>query len=107
VRELQNVVERAMITSRNGRTPNFDRALPDVAATEPPATADPSKIGDDRILTVVELGDLERTNLLRALEQASWKVSGRGGAAELLGLHPNTLASRMRTLGIRRPARLS
>jgi len=56
------------------------------------------------VLTVTEIEDLERRNIGRALEIAGWKVSGADGAARLLGLNPNTLASRMKKLGIRKPA---
>ena len=101
VRELENVMERALITSLDGCTPNLERALPDS-----PTHADSSPTPDSadlRILTATEMQDLERTNLLRALEAACWKVAGKGGAAERLGLNANTLASRMRSLGIERP----
>jgi PAS domain S-box-containing protein len=98
VRELQNVIERALITSKDGRTLNLDRALPEAAA--PVAAPAP----DGRVLTVTEIEDLERKNIARALETAGWRVSGAGGAARLLGLNPNTLASRMKKLGIRKPA---
>ncbi|MCK6449228.1 MAG: AAA family ATPase, partial [Planctomycetes bacterium] len=98
VRELQNVIERALITSRDGRTLNLDRALPEAAA---PVAAPAC---DDRVLTVTEVEDLERRNIVRALDAAGWKVSGAKGAARLLGLNPNTLASRMKKLGIRKPA---
>jgi transcriptional regulator with GAF, ATPase, and Fis domain len=57
----------------------------------------------ERILTDTEMRQLERENLVRALTQTNWKLSGAGGAAELLGLHPNTLSSRMKSLGIERP----
>jgi len=104
VRELQNVVERAIITSVDGRRLNLDRALPDVTGSTARAEA-PSPGGDDRVLTASELADLERRNLTRALQEAGWKIAGRGGAAERLGLNASTLSSRMRSLGIRRPAR--
>ena len=42
----------------------------------------------------------EKANLLAALRQANWRISGDGGAADLLGLKPSTLAYRMRTFGI-------
>jgi transcriptional regulator with GAF, ATPase, and Fis domain len=45
---------------------------------------------------------MERENLLKALKQAHGRVSGPGGAASLLGVNPNTLASRLRALGITR-----
>jgi PAS domain S-box-containing protein len=106
VRELQNVIERALITSPDGRRLNLDRALPDTAksvADSQSATPAPSVPGEDRILTAADLRDLERDNMRRALDAAGWKVSGSGGAAELLGMKPNTLASRMKALGLRRP----
>jgi transcriptional regulator with GAF, ATPase, and Fis domain len=68
--------------------------------TEPPQP--PAR--EERILTEQEWRALERENLQRALEQAGGRISGPGGAAELLGIHPNTLASRLEKLGIRRKA---
>jgi PAS domain S-box-containing protein len=103
VRELENVMERALITSLDGCTPNLERALPNS-----PTRADSAPTldsADQRILTVTEMQDLERTNIVRALEAAAWKISGNGGAAERLGLNANTLSSRMRALGVERPRR--
>jgi PAS domain S-box-containing protein len=103
VRELQNVVERAFITARDGRL-NLARALPDTAASAAlPASENAVGPGDDRILTVTEMRDLECANIVRALEASRWKISGSGGAAELLGLNANTLSSRMKALGIEGP----
>ena len=98
IRELQNVLERAVITSVDGRL-NLDRALP------PPANAAPAQSAESvdlRVLTAEEFLGLERQNVLRALERADWRVAGPGGAAELLGLRPSTLTSRMKALGISR-----
>ncbi len=99
VRELQNVIERAVITARNGRL-QFD--LPTSSAA-----ASPVPIGDvgssESFLTESEFRRLERDNLVSVLRSAAWKVSGSGGAAELLGIKPTTLNSRMRKLEIRRP----
>jgi transcriptional regulator with GAF, ATPase, and Fis domain len=53
------------------------------------------------VLTDAEIRDLERDNVRAALRQAGGKIYGAGGAAELLGLRPTTLASRMKALGIR------
>ena len=50
-----------------------------------------------------EMRELERANLHRALVEADWKISGADGAAERLGVKPNTLSSRMKALGVRRP----
>jgi len=46
---------------------------------------------------------LERENIVRALERTGYKVSGPGGAAELLAMNPSTLSSRIRALGVERP----
>jgi len=99
VRELQNVIERAVITSPDGRRLNLDRALPESTSSLPETKTEDF----DRILTSGELRELERNNLVRALEAADWKISGPDGAAERLGVNPNTLGSRMKSLGIRRP----
>ncbi len=108
VRELRNVLERAIITSPDGRTLNLDRALPSTGLTAPAAPpaseeAPASNAGGHRVLTATELRALEHANMVRALEAAGWKVSGPGGAAERLGIQPNTLTSRLKALGIRRP----
>jgi PAS domain S-box-containing protein len=97
VRELQNVIERAVITSRDGRL-NLDRALPAVPGAPPPV-----RPSGTAVRTSHEMAALERANLLQALEQTGWKVSGKDGAAALLGVSPSTLTYRMKTLGIRRP----
>ena len=57
----------------------------------------------DEPMTDDEMRCLERQNLIKVLEKANWKISGAGGAAEFLGVHPATLASRMRSMRIRRP----
>jgi PAS domain S-box-containing protein len=102
VRELANVVERGVIISKGGSF-DIDRALVDSAARDstpqPAAAANPA-----RILSVRELEELERANIVRALEASGWKVAGGQGAAALLGMNPSTLNSRMRALGISRPA---
>jgi transcriptional regulator with GAF, ATPase, and Fis domain len=106
VRELQNVIERAWITSPDGRRLNLDRALPETTPSPPVMNSGTRGLVDHdegRILTAGELRDLERDNLVRALESTNWKISGPGGAAERLGVKPNTLSSRMKALGIRRP----
>jgi formate hydrogenlyase transcriptional activator len=107
IRELQNVIERAFITSKDGQTLNLERALPeDIAhATAARAWSAAPTMSQNRIRTDTEMRQLERENLVRALTQTNWKISGAGGAAERLGLNPNTLSSRMKSLGIERPRR--
>ena len=98
VRELRNVVERAIITSRSGRL-DLERVLP-ASGPSPQGGAPPA---EGEILTERKLRQLERDNLVAALERAEWRISGEGGAADLLGLSPSTLKSRMKALEVRRP----
>jgi formate hydrogenlyase transcriptional activator len=55
------------------------------------------------MVTAAEMRRLEQSNIQQALDQAGGKIYGHGGAAELLGLKPTTLAYRMKALGISRP----
>ncbi len=88
VRELRNVIERALIVCS-------DRTL-DVPM--PYGTfAETSK--------VLKLEEVERRYILEVLRQTDWRLSGRNGAAEILGLKRTTLQSKMKKLGIRRPSR--
>ncbi len=108
VRELQNVIERAMILAKGGRL-RLDLALAHSRHAEP-ASIDTgahslTNSSNARILRIEELKQLERDSIVAALQRANRKISGPGGAAELLGLNPNTLASRMRSLGITRDSR--
>jgi len=108
VRELHNVIERARILARGGRTLDLERALPGGsggpgAETREGNAREGAEREGEAILTAGEIADLERRNIERALARAGGKLAGAGGAAELLGIHPNTLASRLKTLGIRRP----
>jgi transcriptional regulator with GAF, ATPase, and Fis domain len=96
IRELQNVIERAVILSKGVRL-RLDLALPRIAGM----TAErPSDSRDDVVLTDRECRERERANVMRALERTEGRVYGRGGAAELLGINPTTLASRLRALKI-------
>ena len=92
VRELENVIERALILSEGGTIEERNLLL-----------------GDDsrgnHVGLVGTLRDMERRHILATLESTAWKVSGKGGAAELLGLRPTTLESRMARLGLVRDRR--
>jgi PAS domain S-box-containing protein len=105
VRELQNVIERAVITSRDGHL-NLDRALPDTTSDrnrDVEAQQTMTEEVSERILQLRELQQLERKNILRALQSTAWRVAGKDGAATLLGMNPSTLNSRIRALRISRP----
>jgi transcriptional regulator with GAF, ATPase, and Fis domain len=88
VRELRNVVERAVILCDG---PALRIEVPSPAA---PAAA--------RGMT---LDDVERSHITDVLDQTGWRIRGAGAAAEILGLRPTTLESRMAKLGIKRPNR--
>jgi len=90
VRELENVVERAMILSR-GKDLEVGVWFRDLDAR--PGGPD---------LGVSSLDEAQRGHILATLERTGWRVSGKRGAAELLGVKPTTLHARMKKLGIRR-----
>ena len=102
VRELQNVIERAVITAKDGEI-DLAQVLPEAAAVSPGGTSAAGSSAGTGVLTAAEVEAFERTNLLKALERTSWQVAGEDGAAQLLGMKPSTLASRMKALGLQRP----
>jgi transcriptional regulator with GAF, ATPase, and Fis domain len=100
VRELQNVVERAVIVSR-GKKLILDIPQTGVVAARNHrqialvATGEP-----ERVIPEKEWKQRERSNILAALRRVNFRISGKGSAADLLGINPGTLASRLRALGI-------
>jgi transcriptional regulator with GAF, ATPase, and Fis domain len=96
VRELQNAIERAVILSQGGPL-QFD--LPEARASYSPKTAGRAAA---QLLTRDELKRQERESIVAALAQAGGRIFGAGGAAELLGMKPTTLASRIKALRIER-----
>jgi PAS domain S-box-containing protein len=101
VRELKNVIERAVILSP-GNILRLDASMRE-ESTEPSVAPEYSE--ESGFLTEKEMRDFQRNNTIAVLKQANWRVSGPGGAAELLGVKPTTLADRIRTYGISKPAR--
>ena len=97
VRELQHVIERAVIMSDGARLAIDLPAGGEVRPARPAPTAGPAA---DRVLTDAEVRKLEADNIRAALERANGKVSGPGGAAEILGIKPTTLTSRIKALGL-------
>ncbi len=97
IRELQNVVERAVITSTNGRL-NLDKALPEGSTNNIKSLEDDESV----ILSKKELQELERKNIMRALKKTGWKIAGKKGAAALLGLPTSTLNSKIKAFAIKR-----
>ena len=88
VRELQNVIERAMIHS-TGDTLRLDDG--------------PGVMFSHGANSNCTLEAVEQRHIEQALRRCRWRINGPGNAADVLGLHPNTLRFRMKKLGIRRP----
>ena len=97
IRELQNVIERAVITSKG---PSLQIELP-----SPTDRREVSRQREDpeeeRVYSDLELRQLERANIVRALGMTNGKVSGPDGAAALLGIKSSTLSSRIKSMKIR------
>jgi formate hydrogenlyase transcriptional activator len=89
VRELEHVIERAVITS-----PGPVLRLADPLERKPAEAREEPLRG---------LEVMERDHILHVLQETRWKIEGEGGAASVLKLHPNTLRSRIKKLGIKRP----
>jgi len=89
IRELQNVIERAVVISLG------PEIFIDESFLRPSVPSD--SYGTDR------LEDIEREHIIRVLEQTKWVVHGKQGAAEILGINPSTLRSKMLKLGIKKP----
>ncbi len=89
VRELEHVIERTVITSQGPVL----RVLDGLEREAPGARKESLK----------GLEAMEREHILKVLQETRWKINGEGGAAFVLDLHPNTLRSRIKKLGLKRP----
>jgi transcriptional regulator with GAF, ATPase, and Fis domain len=88
VRELENIIERALVISQGTKLELGDWF---------------SRLkSEDNQNHILSIQDLERNHVLKVLDLTSWRVSGKGGAAEILDLKPTTLEARMKKLGITR-----
>jgi formate hydrogenlyase transcriptional activator len=113
VRELENILERAVILS-NGPTLEIDQTVfaSSTAALHPriDASKPQGREGNGEAAGVIPTPPLEsldsstRSHILSALEKSGWVIDGPHGAARFLAVHPNTLRSRMKKLGIARAA---
>jgi transcriptional regulator with GAF, ATPase, and Fis domain len=109
IRELQNVIERAIVLATGPVLHVDERQLPQSSpeplarapegpvSDTPPAAPSPPVAGDG-----APLEDVERQHIVAVLERAKWRIEGNGGAAKILNLEPSTLRSRMKKLGIKR-----
>ncbi|WP_242132629.1 sigma 54-interacting transcriptional regulator [Aestuariivivens marinum] len=97
VRELQNVLERCVITSSDGNL-NLNGFLPITPIKEKKI------LNASNIFTYKEMEHIERENIVKALNLTNWKISGAGGAAELLKIPRTTLTSKINKFSIKRMA---
>jgi transcriptional regulator with GAF, ATPase, and Fis domain len=118
IRELQNVIERAVILSPGNtlvvpdelRVPSFPTSTTgagnaDGHASAPAQTASKPAVRSPQSENQTgSLDDVERRHIESVLQQSNWMIEGDRGAAKTLGLNPSTLRSRMQKLGIKRPS---
>jgi chemotaxis protein methyltransferase CheR len=87
-RELENVIERAVISSSGPKLRLVDELSP---------------VKPDLAAPLKTMEAVEYDHIVQVLERTDWKISGKDGAAEILGLKRGTLRARMQRLGIRKP----
>jgi DNA-binding NtrC family response regulator len=102
IRELRNVIERAVILAQGGAL-DFD--VPAFGSSVDLTSFAPRDVdqAEPEYLTDIEIRRRERQNLSAVLQKAGWKIKGVGGAAELLGVSPTTLFARIQKMGLKRP----
>jgi transcriptional regulator with GAF, ATPase, and Fis domain len=93
IRELENVIQQAVILSRNGVLDLAGFSGQPIHRDVHPVFEEPQA-----------LADVQRAHIQRILQRTHWRIEGASGAARILGLCPSTLRTRMRKLGIHRPA---
>lgn len=109
IRELQNVIERAVVLNKGpvlkvDGIALFDFSRPETMASVAARIPTPSPPAAPVSSSVASLEEVERQHIVTVLTQANWRIEGDLGAAKLLNLQPSTLRSRMQKLGIvRRP----
>ena len=94
IRELRNILERAVITCRGSRLLLADKLKP--------AQGNGADNGEPKD-ALLPLAEVERRHILRTLQQTNWQISGDNGAAQILKINPSTLRSRIKKLGLKKP----
>ncbi|HJZ68009.1 MAG TPA: sigma 54-interacting transcriptional regulator, partial [Blastocatellia bacterium] len=116
IRELQNVIERGVVLAQGTvltLDPRLLQAQSPLDSMTAPSASDrgmsvavaPAAASNSSPQSTATLEEIERRHIVTVLEQSRWVIEGPKGAARLLNLHPNTLRSRMKKLGIQRPSR--
>jgi DNA-binding NtrC family response regulator len=101
IRELRNVIESAIIVAR-GNALEFDLPVAIAAPALAPPRFEAGETSQPEFLTEPEIQRRERDNLRIVLNKTGWKIKGADGAAELLGIKPTTLLSRIKKMGLKR-----
>jgi DNA-binding NtrC family response regulator len=101
IRELRNVIERATIVAR-GNLLEFDLPISMSAPPSTPTVLEMNETAQTEFLTEPEIQRRERENLWIILQKTGWKIKGADGAAELLGIKPTTMISRIKKMGLTR-----
>jgi transcriptional regulator with GAF, ATPase, and Fis domain len=101
VRELRNVIERAIIVA-GGKALDFELPMANVAPMLSLPVFETRDSVEPEFLTEPEIQRRERENLRIVLQKSGWKIKGADGAAELLGVKPTTLISRIKKMGLKR-----
>jgi DNA-binding NtrC family response regulator len=102
IRELRNVIERAIIFARGGAL-EFDLLVKGSSVDLTYFGPQDDEAPEAEYLTESEMRRRERENLLAVLEKTGWKIKGMDGAAELLGVKASTLISRIKKMGFKQP----
>ena len=103
IRELEHVVARAAILSKGKRLSLDPILLSSEKSETHEKTTSSNNLKKSKYLTAEEFKLKEKANIIAALSESNWRVSGEGGAAELLGIKPTTLAHQMKKLKIKKP----
>ena len=106
IRELENVIERAVILSKEHV--RIDLAFPEQALREIGSKEkDRLSLNSLNIISDKLLKEIEKNNIVNALEATNWRISGEKGAAKLLEVNPSTLSSKVKALKIKKPEKNS
>jgi formate hydrogenlyase transcriptional activator len=100
IRELQNDIERGVVLSKG---PMFELGADILPIEESSGSMEPEVMPEPA--STDSLQEMQRRHVLRVLERTGWLINGPNGAGAVLNLHPNTLRSWMKRLGIRRATR--
>ncbi|MBN2433379.1 MAG: sigma 54-interacting transcriptional regulator [Acidobacteria bacterium] len=104
VRELQNVIERAVITAVGGALRlDLPRSTGEAAPAPVLGNGTAGPADEPAVIPEVEMRRRERENIRQAMIRCGWQIYGADGAAELLGIKPTTLASRLKKFGLKKP----